>query len=474
MYGRGLDRSIGAALVALALSAAPGQAQETSEPAQAKTASDASPPTAAGTEAKPAETDSDPVEAPTSTEQGHTQMPESFDHRPLQELLRESRYVGLRDTTFNAQFRSFYLHRDEFNNAQELATTAGGSAGFKTGYFLERVAFGATGYTSQKLNGPLDKDGTDLLLTGQRSYEVVGEAYSEVLLMQGLKASLGRRLIETPYINSNDSRMTPATFQGYTLLGAMGSSGGPVVRFGAGYIDREKDRNSNEFVPMSVVAGAPAKDARGVYAAGAHVAYGDFSIGAIEYYCADIINITYTETRFSIPLADRIRLRLGAQYSSQGSTGADLLTGHAFSADQLGAKTELVLGSALLTIAYTDTSGGASMQNPWGAYPGYTSVQIENFYRAGESAALFRAAYNFPKPLRGLSAYALYVQGGQPAAPKQYAQDEYDLNVQWDADRGMFKGLTLRARYGHVAQDTNSGNSQHQDELRLILYYQLR
>ena len=34
------------------------------------------------------------------------------------------------------------------------------------------------------------------------------------------------------------------------------------------------------------------------------------------------------------------------------------------------------------------------------------------------------------------------------------------------------KGLTLLARYGHVAQGGPS--DQHEDELRLVLYYQLR
>ena len=46
--------------------------------------------------------DSDTGEAatPDSTEQGQTQLPESFDHRPIAALLHESRLVGLRDTTF--------------------------------------------------------------------------------------------------------------------------------------------------------------------------------------------------------------------------------------------------------------------------------------------------------------------------------------------------------------------------------------
>jgi hypothetical protein len=50
----------------------------------------------------------------------------------------------------------------------------------------------------------------------------------------------------------------------------------------------------------------------------------------------------------------------------------------------------------------------------------------------------------------------------------QYAMREYDLNVQWK----VAKKLTLRARYGHISEPDPL--DQHENELRLALYYQLR
>ena len=218
---------------------------------------------------------------------------------------------------------------------------------------------------------------------------------------------------------------------------------------------------------------------RGVYVAGANFKAGQFSIGAVEYFSSDIINITYSEIKYAVPLASRVSLRFGAQYTDQHSTGADLLTGKYFTTDQYGFKAEIGLGPALLTAARTLTAvgttsksgSGTDMRNPWGAYPGYTAVQIENFYRAGENATMLRAAYNFPK-LTGLSVYGLWVNGSTPNVAKQYAQREYDLNVQWNAQSVRLKGLTLLARYGHVSQGGPS--DQHEDELRLVLYYQWR
>ena len=63
----------------------------------------------------------------------------------------------------------------------------GGSAGFKTGYFGDFAALGATGYTSQRLYGPLDKDGTKLLQPGQEQYTVMGELYGQFKLTDEIR-----------------------------------------------------------------------------------------------------------------------------------------------------------------------------------------------------------------------------------------------------------------------------------------------
>jgi outer membrane porin, OprD family len=416
--------------------------------------------------------------APDSTEQGQTQLTDSFDHRPIAAMLHESSLVGLRDTTFNVQLRSFYLDRENFDTSESQAWTLGGSAGFKTGYFGDVVALGSTVFTSQRLYGPHDKDGTQLLETGQKEYTVIGELYGQFRLTDQIVATAGLHEIDTPFINTHDSLMTPNTFQLYAVQGTAGSTDEMNLRFGAGYVEKIKPRNSDDFQSMSLAAGAPAGVDRGVYVAGANFKDAGLSIGAIDYYSDDIINIFYSETKFSLPIVDRLSLRFGAQYTDQRSTGDNLLTGKPFSTDQYGLKVELALGPALLTTARTITAtgtlthdSGTDIRSPWGGYPGYTAVQIENFYRAGEDATLLRAAYNFP-PVTGLSIYGLWVKGSTPQVANQYAQTEYDLNLKWIAASRTLKGLTLLARYGHVAQGGPS--DQHENELRLVLYYQLR
>ena len=186
--------------------------------------------------------DSGEAATPDSVEQGQTQLPESFDRRPIAALLHESRLVGLRDTTINVQLRSFDLDRENFDTSQSESWTLGGSAGFKTGYFGQFVALGSTVYTSQRLYGPEDKDGAQLLQTGQKPYTVVGELYAQFKLTDEILATAGLHELNTPFINTRDSLMTPQTFQLYAVQGAAGNTDEMSLRFGAGYVQKIKLR----------------------------------------------------------------------------------------------------------------------------------------------------------------------------------------------------------------------------------------
>src|SRR5207249_1591344 len=105
-----------------------------------------------------------------------------------------------------------------------------------------------------------------------------------------------------------------------------------AIKYGLGYFYKIKERNDSEFVSMSEDAGADVE--RGVWAAGALYEKGKFSIGAIEYYSEDIINIAYAESKLEVPLADDWKLKFAGQYVDQGSVGDNALQGHSFSGHQ--------------------------------------------------------------------------------------------------------------------------------------------
>ncbi len=374
----------------------------------------------------------------------------------------------IRDSKVSAQLRTFYFNRDKYDNTHSEAWALGGWIAYKSGYLADLFRIGAVAYTSQRLYGPDDRDGTLLLQPGQKGYTVLGQIYGEIKFTDQVFGAFGRKEYDTPYINRNDVRMTPNTFEGISVYGtAGGTAGAPEWRFGGGYISKIKERNSDEFVWMSRDAGASVD--RGVYVAGFNFKQKDFSIGAIDYYSDDIINIGYTEAKYRLPLGEGYRLSLAAQFSDQRSTGDDLLKGFGFSTHQWGLKGDLSAGAALLTLAYTDTGHGADMQSPWSGYPGYTSVQVQDFNRAGESAVMFRGSYDFSRlGAEGLSAYALYVHGTGRAAPA-YNEDETDLNLQWTPKGGALRGLSFRLRYAHVAQ--RGGGDPSINDFRFIVNY---
>src|SRR5438132_1782099 len=433
----------------------------------------------------------------TSVEEGRTPLDESFEFRQWR---LESRRQALKDTKFEFNLRSYYFDRSDFNGSEKQAWAIGGWLGVKTGYFLDHIAFGATIYTSNPIYAPDDRDGTLLLAPGQNGYTILGELYAELRIVKDVGITVGAKGYDTPFINRNDTRMTPNTFEAAVLQGRYefgdSSSGADVtsdgiglskdgksvavpsptpaaevaaIKYGLGYFYKIKERNDSEFVSMSVDAGAHVE--RGVWAAGALYEKGKFNIGAIDYYSEDIINIAYAESKLEVPLADDWKLKFAGQYVDQGSVGDNALQGHSFSGHQFGLKVNLPIKKALFTAAFTHAWGTANLQNPWSGYPGYTSVQVQDFNRAGESAFLLRAGYDLPW-VDGLSAYALAVFGTDPDQAGQYRQNEFDFNLQWAPKKGVLEGLSLRLRYAVVQQF--GGNVDNLTDFRAICNYVIK
>jgi len=330
-------------------------------------------------------------------------------------------------------------------------------------------------YTSQRLYGPDDRDGALLLKPGQHGYTQVGQLYGRVKLIDDNFINIYRYEYNTPYINKNDNRMTPNTFEGYTFTGAYGGKDDALgFRYGGGYITKIKERNSDRFRWMSQDAGADTK--KGVFVGGGNVSYKGLSFGAIDYFSEDIINIFYTEGSYKFHVTDRLGLFFAAQFTDQRSTGEELLTGDSFQTNQIGVKSDISYGGAILTLGYTHTQKGADMQSPWSGYPGYTSVQVQDFNRAGENAFMVKGSYDFTRlGLEGVSAYALFVHGWgriNPATKASVAnENEFDADVQYRPKWKFLKGLWFRVRYAMVHQYERPNDTI--NDFRVIVNYDI-
>ena len=390
----------------------------------------------------------------------------------LRERLKDAP-AFFRDMKLDVNLRTYYFNREKYDDTHLEALATGGALSFQSGWLLDTLSVSAVLYTSQPLHAPDARDGTALLETGQKGYTVLGQLYARLKFLDRNFVNLYRYAYDTPYLNRDDSRMSPKTFEGYTLQGSVGGQdGAPAFRYGAGYITKIKDRNDDDFVWMSRQAGAAVD--RGVAMLGALFSSGGLSVGGIDYYCADVINIGYGEGKYLVPGPAGAGVLVSAQYVDQRSVGGNFMTGVAFDTELFAVKAEASYGNAVVSLAWSRTAHGADLQNPWSGNPGYSGAMIQKFNRAGEQALLARLSYDFRRlGVEGLTAYALFVHGASRVAPTTRSavpnENEVDLDVQW---RPAWKGLTglwLRARYGHVEQYQGPKNAM--TEYRLVVSY---
>ena len=411
---------------------------------------------------------------PSSVDEQITSMGRTFEKKPPREKPAKPTHPFFRDQELDLNLRTYYMYKDRVDDSLSEAWAIGGALSYKSGYLLDHFSLGAAVYTSQSLYAPEDRDGTLLLKRGQEGYTVLGQLYGEIKIIPDNFFRFYRQEYNTPYINKNDSRMTPNTFEGYSFRGTFGGKGeAPGLGYGAGYVTKIKERNSDEFVWMSKDAGA--KVERGVALAGLLFSQGPFSIGAIDYYSDDIINIFYAEAKTVFHLTKDLGLLVAAQYTDQRSVGSDLLKGYGFSTNQFGIKGEMSYRRAIFSLGYTIAGKGAGLQSPWSSYPGYTYVQVQEFNRAGENALLGKLSYDFSSlGMAGVTAYALWVHAWNRVDPVTKAsvkqEDEYDFDLQWRPQIKVLKGFWFRTRYAYVDQK-DGGPSQ--SDFRIIVNYDI-
>ncbi|MEM6911307.1 MAG: OprD family outer membrane porin [Verrucomicrobiota bacterium] len=353
------------------------------------------------------------------------------------------------DTSFFWRPRFYYRHLDQGDGSQSETAALGGALGLQTGYFRNFLRIGLTGFHSHKLYGPEGRDGAGLLGPGQEDYAVLGEAYAELKVSRTSLFS-GLNLFNLPYLNANDSRMTPNTFEAYMLR----SNEWDHLELGAGHLRRIRFRNSNDYENLARRAGA-AQDSPGLSLVGARFALEDrFSIGFIEEIAWDLFHTFYFETTADFSLPEDRRLQLGLQFSDQRDIGQALVG--EFSVQHFGAQSSLDLGPLVLSCALSYTSRGP-LQKPFGGSPGFTSLMISDFDRPEELALRAGALLNLESlGLKGLTT-SLSLGHGTPlgnGTDPLPDQSEFNLTLDYRPPAPGWENVWLRLRYGENERDT--------------------
>jgi hypothetical protein len=376
---------------------------------------------------------------------------------PLKEEMKDLPPV-LRDVDLKAQFRLYYFDRTKPDETENEALAFGGWLSLRSGWLLDTFAAGVTAYGSAPLHAPDDKDGTLLLKPGQEGYFVVGEAwgamrYREYALLKGY-----RQLVDLGYVNPQDNRMTPNTFEGITLGGKVAG-----IEYLAGYLWEIKQRNADDFIAMSAAAGVKGEH-DGVALAGIRVKpIPGLRIDLNDAWGENMFNTLYGEADYLHTVNDDWKVRVSAQFTDQRAVQdarVDTANERFWDTQAGGVRTSVTYQAVTFTGAFSITAAGNTIQSPWGSYPGYLSLIDQDFNRANEKAVLVGAAVDLSSLVTGLSAYTNIAWGFDAINPKTRAsapdQTEYDFTVDYRPHGVLpffLQGLWLRARAAVLDQE---------------------
>lgn len=367
------------------------------------------------------------------------------------------------------QLRTYYFDQESTSGVPAAAWALGGWAGLRSPWWGDLFQAGIVGYTSQKLYGPAGEGGTRILTSTQGSITVLGEAFA-ALRLAGQTITAYRQLIDRPFINPQDNRMVPNTFEAYTLSGAA-----DAFSYIGGYITKEKLRDTESFKWMSSLAGGTGKQEGVVFAGGTYKFGKNGYVRVDEQYAIDVFNTFYADVRYPIELADATTLVLGGQYYPQSSVGDEQIG--SFSTFGLGLQTAIVYGPVGAQLYYTQTGRGRASQNPFGVHPSYLDMMQVSFNNAGEKAIGIGASVDFGRAgLQGLTGAALYATSRDSINPTTGAslgdRNETDVRLDYTFAKGTFlEGLIATFRYSWLHQE---GAPQTGTQLRAYLNYAVK
>jgi hypothetical protein len=367
------------------------------------------------------------------------------------------------------QLRTYYFDQESTSGVPSEAWALGGWAGLRSPWWGDFFQAAVNFYTSQRLYGPDDKGGTRLLQPDQAAINVLGEAFGAIRFA-GQTVTAYRQLINRPFINPQDNRMVPNTFEAYTLTGAAG----PLSYIG-GYITKEKVRDTESFRWMSNVAGGAGNQEGVVFGGGTYSFDKSGYVRIDEQYAIDVFNTFYADVRYPIAIDDATSLALGGQYYPQSSVGDEQIG--SFSTWGYGLQAALSRGPLDVQLYWTQTGKGRDTLNPFGSHASYLDLMQVSFNTAGEKAWGIGANVDFAAiGAPGLSAAAIYADGrdridystGAPMPDR----NETDVRVDYTFAKGsVLEGLSATFRYSWLHED---GAQQTGTQLRAYLNYAVR
>ncbi|WFS62009.1 OprD family outer membrane porin [Pseudodesulfovibrio thermohalotolerans] len=378
--------------------------------------------------------------------------------------------------TVTGQARLYYFTQrnkttgDDYDNIKE-SLAIGGYLKYETPWLGDHFGAAAALYGTAPVTGELnqkDQGGTGLLSPDNEGFAVLGEAYLKVRVEE-TEARFWRQRIESPFINSNDSRMLAQTFEAYGLK----SSDIDTLELSVFWVDKEKARDTELFKSMTEMAGLDEQG--GVFMAGADWTPGkDLPMRFWNYYAPNLDNTFFTQIKYTFGDPDGVRYGLLFQGVDQRSVGDQL--GGDYTTGEVGLMGSLMFAGITFDIGGTVVDGSQGIRNSWGTYPFFNNLMAYYFNRAGEKSLYLGLAYDFSRiGAKGFSANIKTAFGDTPdsGSNASYDRDEYTLNLNYAFD-GDLEGFSILNRWSYQDADEDMGGKDgFQVRLRLQYDFQL-
>ncbi len=373
------------------------------------------------------------------------------------------------------KLRTYYMDRTyeptfAAPREEQQALAVGGWFDWETGRW-HGIGFGVSLYTSQKLYGPEDKGGTNLLAPGQQGFSVLGQAWMEAKAGK-TTVRLFRQKIDTPFLNFRDTKMAPFTFEAYTVE----NRDVPGLLAMVSYVTKIKTWTSTQFVTLGENAGFETASPLTLAGLDWKSPGKAVRLQAWNYYDAGQWNTFYAQADGTLPLGKGFSTTLSGQWIDQrGREGGAY---GPFSTWMGGAMATFDWRGCEAGFAFTDTSDGYMIVNPWAGYPGFTSIMEEDNNLAAERAWLLTATVDLGiVGVPGLRVHWDRTRShivNPPLGMSHKDQYENDVTVDYYF-RGPLEGLAIRARAAWVESALSQYSLSGRDytDYRMILNYAL-
>lgn len=404
------------------------------------------------------------------------ELPEPPPDRPvlLQDMKDRLRYADpfFRDMIVDLYFRTHYLDRRNSDVSRSQAWAGGSALGVRSGFLDGWLQLEAAVATSQPIYAPAGEGGTLLLTDDQAEVSSVALANARVRAW-GQDLVLGRQFIKTPYVNPEDTRMIPNSFEGAVLMRERDEA--KTLDYGVGYLWGFKARDSSTFVPFSQEFGL--SEDRGMLLAGFKVVpIEGLTIGAIDYLMADVINTAFAEIDWiSQKFADGVQLRLSLNYTSQQTVGSDLL-GASYATSQASGRVAASYHDATVLAAFSTNGSDGPIIGPFGSFPAYTVLDQLNFNDPGETTFVIGAAYDFSHLITdGLKAQVRQGWGRGSVDPQTGAslprQNEFNFELEYQPSSGPLENFQFLFFYSGVRMPGAPAGQVDQPQWRSVITY---